>query len=270
MAPARKAPAAHAAAGNAPSVAGPGRGRSRGAVPLSAGSDIIYTASLTVRARDVAQADSRAQQIVTDVGGYVSSETTSIDPSHPARSTASLELKIPVSAYPAALDKLGTELGTRMSLRQQAQDVTETVADTRSRVMSAEAAIAQLRMLLRRASSIADLLNIQEQISQQESSLESLQAQQRALDRETTYATVSLQITAHPAQSAKPKRHSHHAGFIGGLKTGWRALREFGNGLLTVLGAAIPFAALIAVAAYLAYRYRRWLFRRRTPAAPAE
>jgi len=75
-----------------------GQSRSRAVVPLAASSDIIYTAALTVRAHDVAHADAQAQQIVTGVGGFVSNENTSIDPAHPARSTASLELKIPVSS----------------------------------------------------------------------------------------------------------------------------------------------------------------------------
>src|SRR5438128_228394 len=111
-----------------------GQSRSRAVVPLAASSDIIYTAALTVRAHDVAHADAQAQQIVTGVGGFVSNENTSIDPAHPARSTASLELKIPVSSYPDTLSKLASQLGTQVSLQQQATDVTETVADTRSRV----------------------------------------------------------------------------------------------------------------------------------------
>jgi len=243
--------------------------RPRAALPLAAGSDIIYTASLTVRARDVAQADAQAQQIVTGVGGYVASESTSIDPSHPARSRASLELKIPVGAYPATLTKLTTQVGSQVSLRQQAQDVTETVADTNSRVASAEAAMSQLRTLLGRAGAVSELLSIQEQISQQESDLESLQAQQRALNHQTAYATVSLQLLGASA-TVKPRRHHHAAGFVGGLTAGWRALRSFASGLSTVLGALIPFAVVLVVLGYLGYRNRRWLFRRRTPPTPAD
>ena len=240
----------------------------RAAVPF--GGDIVFTASLTVRTRDVSQEQANAQQIVGDAGGYVSNESSAIDPAHPSRSTASMELKIPVDAYPATLNKLATGLGTQMSLQQQAQDMTETVADVNSRVTSAQAAIAQLRTLLSRATSIGDLLNIQGQISEQESALESLQAQQRALNHETAFATVSLQLigTTPPPVKQKPRRHV--AGFVRGLSAGWRALRVFGSGLLAVVGALIPFALFIAAGAYLAYRGRRWLVRRRLPPATAE
>ncbi len=251
------------AAAGAPARAAAGSAAGRAAIPLAAGSDIVYTATLTVRTRDVAAQDAEAKQIVAGVGGYVSSESTSIDPAHPALSTVDLELKIPVSSYPATLDQLATQLGTQVSLRQQAQDVTENVADVSSRVTSAQAAISQLRALLGHAGSVADLLSIQDQISQQESDLESLQAQQRALVHETAYATLSLRLIG-GAPRAQPRQHKHVAGFFSGLTTGWHALRAFGTGLLALVGVLIPFAVLIAAAAYLAYRSRRWLLARRT------
>jgi hypothetical protein len=263
------APAQAGAPGSAAHSSSSGQAEKRAAIPLAAGSDIIYTASLTVRARDVSQQETHAQEIVNATGGYVSSESSSIDPAHPARSTASLELKIPVDAYPATLNKLTTALGTQVSLQQQAQDVTETVADVSSRVTSAQAAIAQLRTLLGRATSVGDLLNIQGQISQQESALESLQAQQRALNHETAYATVSLRLTGMKVPVTR-KPHHHAGGFVRGLSAGWRALRSFGTGLLAVVGALIPFAVFIAAGGYLAYRGRRWLQRRRVPPATAE
>jgi uncharacterized protein DUF4349 len=240
------------------------------AIPLAAGSNIVYTATLTVRARDIAAEDANAKRIVTDAGGYVSNENSSLNPAHPELSTVSLELKIPVDSYPATLNNLATQLGTQVSLQQQAQDVTENVADVNSRVTSAQAAISQLRALLSRAGSVSDLLNIQNQISQQESDLESLQAEQRALNHETAYATLSLRLISVPPPPAKPKQHKHVAGFIRGLNAGWHALRWFGAGLFALVGVLIPFTVLIAAAGYLAYRSRRWLLARRTPPATTE
>ncbi len=72
--------------------------------------------------------------------------------------------------------------------------MTQQVADTSSRVASDQAAIAQLRALLKRAGSVAELLSVQNQIDPQESDLESMLAQQRALSRETAYATVTLSL----------------------------------------------------------------------------
>src|SRR5579859_4862825 len=156
---------------------------------LEPASSIIYTAQLTVRAADVSSAAAQAAQIAEGAGGYVSNETASSDPDHPSEATASVQLKIPVASYPATLGQLSSRLGTQLSLQQQAQDVTQQVADVNSQVTSDEAAIAQLRALLSHAGSVGDLLSVQNQINDEESNLESMQAQQRALSHQTTYAT---------------------------------------------------------------------------------
>jgi hypothetical protein len=228
---------------------------------------IIYTAGLTVRAANVARAATLATSIVTATGGYVASEQALLHPAGHARATVSLQLKIPVAAYGATLRQLSTTLGSQAALSQQAQDVTGEVADVNSRVTSAQAAITQLRALLRRAGSVNGLLNVQNQINAEETSLEALQAQQRALAHETTYATVSLRLVSKHAPSVIAKKRSH--GFVTGLSAGWRSLRVATSWLLTAAGALLPFAVIIALAGGIAYRGRRRVLRRRSSPTPA-
>jgi hypothetical protein len=219
-----------------------------------AGRDIVYTASMTVHVTDVGRQAARAAQIAGNAGGYVATEDAALRQGQPSRPTASIQLKIPVTAYPAALRELAG-LGHQTSLRQQAQDLTLDVANTASRVTSAQAAITQLRALLSRAGSVASLLTVQEQINMQESALESLQAQQRALNHQVTYATVSLRLVGPAAAKHPAHRHRKPAGgFVGGLKAGWDALVVVVSWLLRALGAVLPIGAACALAGYLAYR----------------
>jgi hypothetical protein len=266
QAPAAAAPAP-AASGAARSSSG-GHGGAGTTARLVPGTSIIYTAQLTVRAGNVSSAAAQAAQIAQDVGGYVSSETTSVNPDHPSQATATIQLKIPVTSYPATLGQLGSQLGSRLSLHQQAQDVTQQVADVNSQVTSAQAAIAQLRTLLSHAGSVGDLLSVQNQINQEESTLESMQAQQRALNRETSYATVTLTLLG---PKAKPPVHRQKAPptLAGGFVAGWHALRIAVSWTLAFLGAIAPFAAVLAVAGFAIYRGRRWLAHRRPTAEPA-
>ena len=262
-APVPAGPASAAAQGNSGAQGGTGT-----TARLAPASSIIYTAQLTVRAGNVSTAVTQAAQIAQDAGGYVSSETASVNPDDPSEATASVQLKIPVAAYPATLGQLAGRLGTQLSRQQQAQDVTQQVADVNSQVTSDEAAIAQLRALLSHAGSVGDLLSVQNQINQEETSLESMQAQQRALSHETSYATVTLVLLG---PKAKPLVHRPKAPptLAGGLGAGWHALRITVSWTLAFLGAIAPFAAILAVAGYAIYRGRRWLTRRRPAAQPA-
>jgi hypothetical protein len=266
------APALRPATGEASAGTAAGAGQTAGlaAVPLPGGQSVIFTASLSLRAQNVQAAVARATQLAESAGGYVSGEHASVvQAGKHAGPVVTIQFKVPAAAYQPTLIALGG-LGTRRSETQQAQDVTGTVADVNSRVASAEAAIAQLRKLLTRAGSVGGLLTVQEQINQEEASLEALQSQQRALARETTYAAISLTVTR---TAPPPAGHHHHpaaAGFLRGLTAGWHALRTAVAWLLTVAGAVLPFlipAGLVALAVIAGRRW--WLGRRRAGASTA-
>jgi hypothetical protein len=239
------------------------------AVPLPGGQSVIFTASLSLRTQNVQATVARATQLAESAGGYVSGEhARTVRAGQHASPLVNVQFKVPAAAYQRTLNALGG-LSTKRSETQQAKDVTGTVADVNSRVASAEAAIAQLRKLLTRAGSVSGLLSVQEQINQEEASLEALQSQQRALARETTYATISLTVARTAPPPASHYRH-HRAGFLRGLTAGWHALRTAVTWLLTVAGAALPFlipAGLVALAAIAGRRW--WLGRRRAGTSPA-
>ncbi len=226
-----------------------------------ASQSIIYTATLTVRAPSVTAAAKRAISIVVAAGGYTADEqAASGTPGQPGR-MVTLTLKIPVPAYQTVLAQLSSPtLGKQVAMQQQATDVTQQVADVNSLVTSEQDAIAALQGLLKRAASVSGLLQVQQQISSDESTLNSLLAQQRALDHETAYATVNLTLLS-PRRAvrhvAKPARH----GFVAGLAAGWRAFRHATAWVLTALGAALPFLIVVIVLAGVGYAGRRRIVR---------
>ena len=257
-------------ASGAGAAASAGKTAGLAAVPLPGGQSVIFTASLSLRTPDVPGTVARATRLAESAGGYVSREHARVVPAaRHATPVVDIQFKVPAAAYQPTLTAL-SGLGTKRSETQQAQDVTGTVADVNSRVASAEAAIAQLRRLLTRAGSVGGLLNVQEQINQEEASLEALQSQQRALARETTYATISLTVTRTAPPPARRHHHQAAAGFLRGLTAGWHALRTAVIWLLTLAGAMLPFlipAGLVALAAIAGRRW--WLGRRRAGGSPA-
>ncbi len=216
---------------------------------------IIYTASLSIRSGNVAATAKRAIGIVEAAGGYVSDEHATSSAGKSAGATISLALKVPVPSYQAALGQLSSPaIGKQLSMQQQAIDVTQQVADVNSLVTSEQDAIAALQGLLKRAASVSGLLQVQQQISQDESTLNSLLSQQRALDHETSYATVTMMLVS-PKHAAAHKTTTR--GFLAGLAAGWRALKHATALALTALGAALPFLIVLIVlggVGYLAWR----------------
>jgi hypothetical protein len=226
---------------------------------------VIYTGSMTVRTEKVATAVEQAKQIVTTAGGHLSKEESSS--ASDTRDSATLEFKIPPAKYGEVLDRLGRDLGKRISMNQATQDVTLQVADVNSRLKSAEQSLESLRSLLKRADTIGQVLQVEREISTRESDLESLQAQQKELATQVSMATLTLQLLGPVAVLEEPEEEP--AGFLGGLKAGWAGLVSFTKGLLTVLGALLPWMIvalpLVALLVYLVRRDRARRTRILTP-----
>jgi hypothetical protein len=243
-----------------------GRNPSSAAQLVLSAQSIIYTADLTLRVKDVSAVATQVTTLVTSAGGYVSGEQEIIPHRNHATPLVTLTLKIPVSQYHQSLASLA-KLGSQVSFGQHALDVTQRVADVASRVASAQAAIKQLRALLGKAGTVGALLQVQDEINNQEASLESLLAQQQALAHETSYGTVTVTLLGHHVVVVQKKKKKKASGFGTGLRAGWHALGVVVRALLTALGAALPFAVPIALLAGIGFAGRRRLARRRRPAA---
>lgn len=228
------------------------------AAPADAGRDIIYTADLNVRAKNVDAGVTKAKQLVTAAGGHVANENSSTEPP-----SAHVVFRIPADKYATVLDQLTRQIGTRLGLEQQAEDVTGEVADVESRVKSAQSTLDSFRKLLNRANTIGEVLNVEQEISRREADLEALQARQKALAQQTRFATVTLDVLG---PESAPKREHREGGFVGGLKAGWSAFTGLLSGLALVAGWLLPFTPILAPAVVLAI----WLHRRRRRDRPGD
>jgi Domain of unknown function (DUF4349) len=255
----------HAAPAQAPDALGQVQNKSAGSSSAAiqtahlapASQSIIYTASLTLRSASAMTTAKQAIGIVTAAGGYTSAENAVAGSPGKTGGMVSLTLKVPVPVYQQVLTELSApSLGRQIALTQHSTDVTAEVANVSSLVSSQQAAITALQGLLAHAATVGQLLEVQQQISDDESSLESLQAQQRALDHETSYATVNMTLQSTTHRKAARKHHSS-TGFAAGLGSGWRALRHATTWVLTALGAALPFLIVALVLAGLGYAGRR-------------
>jgi hypothetical protein len=263
--PAERAPAADGVGRAGASASQPG-GSAGTTSPATAGRvtadpALIKTAELSVTVTDVADRARRATLIAIAAHGDVYAGQRDYGPT-PAQSSADLVLKVPPSALDTVLEQLAA-LGQEVSRRISTQDVSEQVADVDSRVRSATASLARLRVLYGRASSIQEITTLEADVSQRESDLESLQARQRALAQQTGSATINLHLAGKAAAVAAPTVPTRPTGFWSGLKHGWHSFATSVGWVVTVLGVLLPFLVLAA-----ALGYAGWVLRRRWPRHP--
>jgi hypothetical protein len=223
---------------------------------------LIRTAELRVAVKSgtVGEQAGRADEIALGAGGEVFSDNRSTGKA----ASASLTLKVPPDALADVLNRLAA-LGTEQSRSMSTQDVTQQVADVSSRVQSARDSIARLRALYDHAVKVSDVIAIEGELAGRESDLESLEAQQRSLDAQTSMATVHLELTTATPPAATPHKSSHEHGVGGAFVTGWRHFAAAAAWVARAVATALPFLVVLALFAGCGLLFWR---RRPTPTPP--
>ncbi len=158
--------------------------------PIDLGRDIIYTASIAVEVIDVAEATSEASRIMQRFGGLLFGQETTGG----TEPRTVLVFRVLPEDFSAALDALGS-IGTVRNQQVSADDVTERVVDLESRINTAAASVERLRTLLENATNINDIADLENQLLQRETNLETLRGQLRTVQDQVDLATITLTIT---------------------------------------------------------------------------
>lgn len=218
--------------------------------------DVVYRGSISVQVSDVGEAVGRAEDLTTGADGVVFAEQTSVDPRHPRHGSAELTLRVPPTAFGPTLDALG-RLGKELDRQRSAEDVTMQVTDTDSRVQSQRRSVERMRVLLARATTIGQVVQVESELARREADLESLEAQLARLKDLTDLATIQVHLSSPDRSPAPPRHEKEQLGFLSGLRGGWDAFVGIVVVALTVVGALVPFAvtaALVAVPLLLVWR----------------
>lgn len=165
--------------------------------PADLGRDIIFTADLTVAVTDVATAGEEATRIIQRLGGFLFGQRTTGSP----QPVSVLTFKVLPEDFQEALDQLGS-IGEIRTQNVSASDVTERIVDLQSRINTAEASVERLRALLAEATQITTIVELENELLQRETQLETLRGQLRTLEDQVALATIVLTITEAAARPA--------------------------------------------------------------------
>jgi hypothetical protein len=192
--------------------------------------------------------------IAVSDGGFVANSQTQ---SGAAAASGSVTLQVPVGSF-AGVVRRAEALGRVSDLSTKATDVTGQYVDLQSRITALQASRQQYLTILAKATTVGDVLAVQEQIDSTQSQIEQLQGQLQLLASQTSYSTVTVTVgeSAPPPPSPLPEsglvRAWHDS--IGGFVTGVEGVVRIAGPLLFAL---LLSGALLAGGRALWRRYQR-------------
>ena len=223
--------AASAGSAAAPSSAGGEErveGGARASLPGFDGEKIAKTAELAVRAEDVRESASGAQEVAARFGGSVASSRIN---GGDGTVSADLVLSVPSGEFEAALDEL-RGLGEVIIDNVGGEDVTEEFVDLQSRERNLLAAERSLLRLYDEAESVDDALSIERELTDLRGQIEVVQGRIQYLEDRTTTSRIALEIQP-PEKLAEVRPALEPARAV---STAWNASLAF---LGTVAGAVL-------------------------------
>lgn len=207
------------------------------------GRSFVVSGSIAVIVEDPREAVGEAAIIVEDTGGFVQErDITAGGQGEPAR--AFLLVRIPSQDVTRTLLAI-EDLGELDHLNETSVEVTEQVVDMAGRVRAKELSIAQLEEVLATSTSVAEIAEAEEMLSARQAELEVLLTEQEALTEVIELATFEVNLWS-PGQAPEGPVELEQ-GFWPSLVRSWDALVGSLGGVLTVLGAILPWAVFFGL-----------------------
>ena len=239
------------------SVTGPGI--KSAAANLSPRIESNGSVELKVARGHIELALSKLSSLVTGDGGYVESTRANVGSRPPGNfSYATIVLQVPQRTF-ATLVAQVQRVGHTSSVSTSSNDVTAQYVDLKARITALEASRQQYLLIMTRATSISDILAVQNQLDNLQSQIEQLQGQLNVLNHETTYGSLTVMLT----EAGSPSNTPHHRS---GFAKAWHdAVSGFVAGfewLIRVSGPTL-FAVLMLGALWFIGRFARRAYQRR-------
>jgi len=223
---------------------------------------VVTTGTVVVRAKNPVAAADTAAHLAEDAGGRVDDRTQAAATKTDGGS-ASLTLRIPASVLTDTLDKL-KKLGHVESIKLSAEDVTTQSQDLNARITALQTSVNRLLALEAKADNTADLIALENDISDRQGDLDSLTAQEKYLSDQVAMSTITLRIVA-PSTVIATGTPSPLAAFLAGLG----GFGTFFAWFFLVLTYLLPWLVLAAVVTFGTIFLVRWRRRRAAAGTPA-
>ncbi len=218
-----------------------------GAVGQSARIEQTGSLGLTVGRGDLNRTVTQLTNLAGAYGGFVANSQTQSGAASGGPPSGSVTLQVPVGNFATVL-KRAEALGKTSDLTTKATDVTGQYVDLQARITALEASRQQYLTILAKATTVGDILSVQEQLDGIQQQIEELQGQLQLLTSETSYSTLTVSVSERqpaPPPSPLPESglvrawHASVGGFVAGVE-----------GVIRVAGPLLFALLLLAAVAF--------------------
>jgi len=194
---------------------------------------------------------SKLSDIATFVRGYVSDSSTQESGSAPS---GEVTLRVPVNRFEQAVHDARTITGTKvLSLQTSGVDVTSKYVDLQARIKALKATRSTFLTILSKATTIGEILSVQQRVDDVQTQIEQLQGQLRVLASTTSMSTLTVTVDQKLAAIAPRKQH-HDNGFVKAVKLSVSRFVRGNEAIVGIIG-PIVLVLLIVVLGWLAARF---------------
>ena len=221
---------------------------------------IVQTASLQLQVEEVGASFEEVGRLATAAGGFVASSSFAYKGED---QIASVTVRVPAARFQEVLGglrRLGVKVDGETS---NASDVTEQYSDLSARLRNLEATEAQLLTLLGKATTIGDVLMVQDRLNAVRSEIEQVKGRMNLLDKLSDLAT----ITVHLRPEVAAAKVDGGGQISDAVSEAWDASIEFLGGVAAVVVTGVVFLWWLPLVGAPAYGVWRSLARRHSATA---
>ena len=220
---------------------------------------IIYNATVNLISNDFSATQRDLLGLIGKHGGYLAETEIGAAPGTPRR--GSWKIRVPEPQFRAFMDSV-VKLGELQSTQTDSQDVTAEFTDLQARIGNKQVEEKRLVEHLKRSTAkLSDILQVEREISRVRGEIEQMQGRLRLLANLSSLTTITVTVQEIKGYVA-PAPPTFGSQIARSFSASFAALTSFGQNLLLVLVALLPWAAILALVGFPLWRLSRHRFKR--------
>jgi hypothetical protein len=208
---------------------------------------VIYNGQISLETSHIEDTLAKIRALAESYGGYVAGSSRS---NYGTQATAEITIRIPKDKFRTAVREIET-YGKLLGENTSSEDVTQQYIDLKARLDNLQKQEQRLREILTMATTVDDILKVEDELTRVRGDIESLQGQINYLENNVEMSLISVSLVE-PAPPFTPPGMNWGETFQTAIMGLFIVLR----GLIIIAVSLIPIA-IIGVPAYYLYRRRK-------------